>query len=145
MIIVVDTNIVFSAILNSTGKIGDVLLEPNGIIKFYSTDLLLLELENHKDKLIKLSKEKANNIEKIISIIIKRIKFIDLELIPKIFLVEAEKLLAGIDIDDTEFVALTTYLNGKLWTGVKKLIKGLNKKGWHNFISSDELYALLNR
>ncbi len=30
MNIVIDTNIVFSAILNSTGKIGDILLEPTG-------------------------------------------------------------------------------------------------------------------
>lgn len=145
MIIVVDTNIVFSGILNSTGKIGDILLEPNGIMKFYTTDLLLQEITHHKDKLIYLSKKNATSIDKIISIIIKRIKFIDLELIPRIFLAESEKLLRNIDIDDTEFVALTTYLNGKLWTGDKKLRKGLESLGWDNCISTEELFKSLNR
>jgi predicted nucleic acid-binding protein len=144
MIIVVDTNIVFSGILNSTGKIGDILLEPNGIIKFYTTDLLLQEINHHKDKLIYLSKKNATSIDKIISIIIKRIKFVDLELIPRILLAESEQLLRNIDIDDTEFVALTTYLNGKLWTGDKKLRKGLENLGWDNCISTEELFKILN-
>lgn len=143
MIVIVDTNIVFSAILNSSGKIGDILLEPTGINRFYSTDLLLKEIEKHKDKIIKLSNQSEIHIDKIISILLKKIKIIDLELIPKKILSDAERLLIDIDIDDTEFVAITDYLNGKLWSGDKKLIKGLLKKGWNKFVTSDTLFNSL--
>ena len=56
MKIVVDTNIVFSAILNSKGKIGDLLLNSGKYIDFYSVDYLRYEIGNHYDKLSKLSK-----------------------------------------------------------------------------------------
>ena len=38
------------------------------------------------------------------------------------------------------FVALTNHINGKLWTGDKKLISGLKKKRYLKTISTDELY-----
>jgi len=40
MKVVVDTNIVFSAILNSNGKIGDLLLNSGKLIDFYSVDYM---------------------------------------------------------------------------------------------------------
>jgi len=49
-------------------------------------------------------------------------------------------LCLSIDIDDTIFVAFTNYLKGKLWTGDKKLIKGLTDKGYTRFITTDALY-----
>ncbi|MEJ7821387.1 MAG: PIN domain-containing protein [Chitinophagaceae bacterium] len=36
--------------------------------------------------------------------------------------------MADIDIDDTDFVALTSYLKGGLWTGDKLLYDGLKAK-----------------
>ena len=38
MKIVVDTNIIFSAILNTNGKIGDLLLNSDDVFQFYSPD-----------------------------------------------------------------------------------------------------------
>lgn len=39
MKVVVDTNIVFSSILNSDSKIGDLLLNSGNYIDFYTADL----------------------------------------------------------------------------------------------------------
>lgn len=55
MKIVVDTNIVFSAILNSDSKVGDLLLNSETYIDFYSSEYLRYEIGNHYDKLSKIS------------------------------------------------------------------------------------------
>lgn len=55
MKIIVDTNIVFSAILNSQGKIGQLIINGSKFFKFYSVGLLKDEIEEHKDKIFKIS------------------------------------------------------------------------------------------
>ncbi len=54
--LVVDTNIVFSAILNTESNIGDLFLNSDDVFIFYSSLYLRQEIENHKDKLIQTSK-----------------------------------------------------------------------------------------
>lgn len=49
MRIVVDTNIVFSAILNSKSKIARILPQPKSTLNFYSTEQLLREIQEHKE------------------------------------------------------------------------------------------------
>lgn len=46
MKIIVDTNIIFSAILNSQNTIGQLLLRPNQL-QFYSPHFLQIEIQNH--------------------------------------------------------------------------------------------------
>ena len=48
MRIVVDTNIVFSAILNTNSKIARVILQPKNRLNFYSTEQLSFEIENYR-------------------------------------------------------------------------------------------------
>jgi predicted nucleic acid-binding protein len=50
-----------------------------------------------------------------------KLTFINEELIPQNDWEKAEALVADIDLDDTDFVALTRYLKGSLWTGDKPL------------------------
>jgi predicted nucleic acid-binding protein len=54
--IIVDANIVFSGILKSDGKIGDLLINSGNRFKFISPDFLRIEIRRHHDKLIKISK-----------------------------------------------------------------------------------------
>lgn len=55
MKIVVDTNIVFSAVLNTNSRIANILLQSGMFLHFYTTDLLLAEISDHKQKLQKIS------------------------------------------------------------------------------------------
>ncbi|MEZ0542795.1 PIN domain-containing protein [Fibrella arboris] len=57
MRIVVDTNIVFRAILNSNGRIGDLLFNTDDSISFYSCEYLQTELTRHKGKLLKAARK----------------------------------------------------------------------------------------
>jgi predicted nucleic acid-binding protein len=52
MKIVVDTNIVFSGILNSTSKIGKLLINSRQHFQFYTCNYLRLELLKHRRRLL---------------------------------------------------------------------------------------------
>ena len=54
--VIVDATIVFSGILRSDGKIGDILINSDGIFKFISPDFLRIEVQRHHEKLITISK-----------------------------------------------------------------------------------------
>ncbi len=145
MRIVVDTNIVFSAILNTNSKIAIILLQPKSRLNFYSTEQLSYEIEEHKGKIKKISNYSDYELDRIITLITNKIRFINLRLIPKESYEFSESLTQDIDIDDTEFVALTEHIKGKLWSGDKELQRGLIKKGWNKFISTDELFKRIIR
>ena|SRR5260221_1680977 len=140
MRIVVDTNIAFSSILNTNSKISKIILHPKSRLNFYSTGQLENELAVHWNKLRQLSKYSEIELHKVATLITSKIKFINVELIPRTIFTKAEDLTSDIDIDDTEFVALTEHIRGKLWTGYKELIKGLKRKKWNKTILTDELY-----
>lgn len=143
MRVVVDTNIVFSAILNTNSKISKIILQPRSRLNLYTTDQLEDELAEHRNKLKRISKYSDGELHKATALIISKVKFISVELIPISLLQKAEKLTNDIDIDDTEFVALSEHIKGKLWTGDKELSKGLKKKKWNGIISTDELYKFI--
>jgi predicted nucleic acid-binding protein len=54
--IVVDTNIVFSCLINTESRIGQMLIWQNSRFEFYSCRFLLIELEKHKARLMKLTR-----------------------------------------------------------------------------------------
>ena len=143
MRIVVDTNIVFSAILNTNSKFSKIILQPKSKLNLYSTEQLEYELAEHWSKLKRLSKYSEIELHKVVTLITSKIKFINVELIPRTLFLKAEELTKDIDIDDTEFVALTEHIRGKLWTGDKELVKGLKRKKWDKIISTDELYKVI--
>ncbi|HNE49713.1 MAG TPA: PIN domain-containing protein [Chitinophagales bacterium] len=144
MRIIIDTNIVFSAILNTNNKIARIIFQPKTGFNFYATPKLLEEVEEHKTKILSLTKLSNTELDRIISLISNKIRFINYNLIPIEIYNFAEKLTYDVDIDDTEFIALTEHIKGKLWTGDKELKKGLQLKNWNKFISTDELAIKLN-
>ena len=139
MKIVVDTNVAFSAILNSNGKIGDLLLNSGRYIDFYSVTYLRHELKNHYDKLSKISKQPIDKITETEYFVTKEITFIAEEQIRENVWLSSYDLVKDVDLDDIAFVALTKHLRCKLWTGDRVLIRGLKKNGFLNIISTDEL------
>jgi predicted nucleic acid-binding protein len=143
MRIVVDTNIAYSAILNTNSNIARILLQPRSRFHFYSTDLLLEEIREHKEKIISFANYSNEEFAIIVRLITSKIRFIDLNLIPKNILFSAENLVNDVDADDTEFVALTDHIRGRLWSGDRELQKGLKSKGWNKFISTADLTELI--
>ena len=139
MRVVVDTNIVFSAILNTNSKISKIILQPKSKLNLYSSNQLKYELAAHRTKLKKISNYSEIELQRATLLIFSKIRFINAELIPVTLFTKAEKLTLNVDVDDTEFVALTEHIRGKLWTGDKELAKGLISRKWNKLISTEEL------
>ena len=144
MKIIVDTNIVFSAILNSNNRIGKILLNSKEHFQFFTCNYLRAEIQRHRNKLLKLTKLTEDQLSELEDLLTQHITFIDERLIPQDLLIKTEIQLKAIDLDDTVFVALAKHLKGKLWTGDLELYNGLKAKRFKDIILTSELSLLLD-
>ena len=144
MKIIVDTNIVFSAILNTNSRIAQILIYENPKFQFYSCDYLQTEILRHRDKLLKLTRLSADELTELENFITHNITFINEHLLPEQLVDETQIQLQNIDPFDVPFVALAKHLNAKLWTGDKKLYNPLKEQNFKNIISTLEMSILIN-
>ena len=142
MKIVVDTNIIFSAILNSNSTIGDLLFNSDKHFEFYSSSYMRYEIQKHWERLKKISKLSDEQLQVSYTQVLSKLKFINEEIIPMETWLASEEIAKGIDIDDIDFVAMTKFLKATLWTGDKVLYKGLKKIGFKKLLNTTELHAL---
>lgn len=131
--IIVDTNIIFSALLNRNSNFASILLL--GDYQFYIGELVLVELLKYKDKILKLSQLSEEDIISFYHILLRRINLYKEDLIDQENLKLAYNLCKDIDVNDVLPVALTLELQGKLWTGDNKLKRGLINKGFDLFFN----------
>jgi predicted nucleic acid-binding protein len=143
--IVVDANIVFSGILNTNGKIGDLLINSGRMFMFIAPDFLRWEISLHHDKLLKISGFTLDQILEAEHQIYKSVSFISEEQISKENFDFANNLVFDIDPKDIIYIAFAKQFNCKLWTGDKKLANGLSKKNYRNILTTDILFELKNR
>ena len=142
MKVVVDTNIIFSALVRTKSAIGEIIINTENI-RFFTSDYMHVELRNHYSKLKKASGLTDEDIAILQYKIFKNISSITFDIIPEQCWLEAKQLVAGIDMDDLPFVALALYLDAYLWTGDKILYNGLKTKGFEKVISTQELRYLI--
>jgi len=140
--IVIDTNIIFSALPSSTSIIGDLIFNSDSNVEFYSCDYMRYEIDKHWGKLKNISKLDEKHLQIARFELFKRINFINEELIPEKLWLSAEILVRDIDIDDLDFVALTNFIKGYLWTGDKPLYNGLKEKNFKRVLNTKEFTEL---
>ena len=139
MKVVVDTNIVFSAVLNSNSRIGRLLLDASAGFEFYSCKYMQGEIRNHLPKIRRLTRFGDDELLELLLLVESRIFFIDESILPASIVSDARELVEGIDSDDCVFVALACWLDAVLWTGDKVLTDGLRKKGYRKVVNTAEL------
>ncbi len=144
MKIVVDTNIIFSALLNSNGTIGEVLFNSNDCFEFYSCGYMRYEIQKHWEKLKKISKLSEQQLQIAYQQVVSKLKFINEEIIPQETWIIAEEITKNIDIDDTDFVAMALFLEATLWTGDKVLYNGLKALDFKEIATTTEIVILKN-
>lgn len=143
--IIVDTNIIFSCLLNSQSAIGDLIFNSENIFDFYSNEYMRFEIRKHWNKLKKISKLTDIELETAYDKLLTKLTFINEELVPQNDWKKAETLVVDIDIDDTDFVALTRHLKGSLWTGDKSLYDGLKAKRFRTVYNTQDIIKLRDR
>ena len=129
--VIVDTNILFSALLTNRSKFVETLLATEH--DFFVCEMVLVELFKHKEKIVKLSGLSEDEIIQLYQIYLKKIHLYKEELISLENRQQAYQLCYDIDKNDSAHVALTLELNGLLWTGDKILKEGLIRKGFNQF------------
>jgi predicted nucleic acid-binding protein len=127
--ILVDANIVFSAIINSNGKIGDLLINSKKYFDFIAPEFLRFEIKSKYQRLQIISGLSIERIAEAEYQVCKNITFISEEQIADKYWEEAKLLVAGIDENDMPYIAYAKQFRCKIWSGDKKLSKGLLKKG----------------
>lgn len=142
--IIVDTNIIFSGLLNTNSTIGDLLLNSDSVFEFYSCTYMRHEIEKHWEKLKRISKFSESELQESRFKVFTKINFINEELIPEKTWIAAEEIVGDIDLDDSDFIALTKHLKGYLWTGDKELYNGLKRKNVKRVYNTSELITLRN-
>jgi len=129
--IVVDTNIIFSALVNKNSNIASFLLEPNRPL--IMPKFGFVELFKHKEKICAVSKHSQDEILEILYEFMRHIEFFDENSISISSLKAGWEFVEDIDPKDLLFVALTLEVGGVLWTGDMKLRNGLKNKGFDSF------------
>jgi predicted nucleic acid-binding protein len=142
MTFVVDSNIIFSAILNPENKIGQIIINGSKYFTFITVNQLNEEIENHEDKILKISGLSHTDFLSLYGYIKTKIKFVHHLLISDENYQKANQLTRDIDSDDLLFVGLSLQYSCKLWSGDKRLINGLHKKGFKLTITTDEIFQI---
>ncbi len=131
MKVIVDTNIIFSILLQRSSTLEDIFFDEN--TEFYAPNLLLVELFRHKEKIIKYSLLSVDELNELLQIVIGRIHFVSDQLLSVENTEKAYELCMDIDPSDTPFISLALELDALLWTKDKVLKVGLEKKGFDKF------------
>lgn len=131
--IIVDSNIIFSSLLKRNHPFSDLLCTSDNY--FYSVNFAFIEIFKYKEKIIKYSQLTDNEVLDALHRVTKNINFFRHDAISNDSWRHAHQLCHDIDIKDIPFVALTIEIDGRLWTGDKKLVEGLSEKNFTHFFT----------
>jgi predicted nucleic acid-binding protein len=138
MIVITDSNILFSALKSPNGIVAKILTHKSNI-QFYAPNYLIDEIIRHASKISDNKKEVLQRFK----FLLEKIEIIDVDSIPKEKVIEAIEIVKDIDIDDAFFVALHLFKKHKIWNSDKVLIKGLESKGYKICVTTSELKSKL--
>jgi putative PIN family toxin of toxin-antitoxin system len=130
--VIIDTNILFSALLGKSKYIREAILSDNEVT-FYSCKFVFVELFKYKDKIQSKSSLEEDEILELLHALLSKIKIFNEETVTDESLNKAYSLCKDVDEKDTPFVAITIELSGFLWTKDIKLKEGLKSKGFDSF------------
>ena len=137
MNIIVDSNVIFSALMKSENKFREFLMF-NDKLNFISSNFMIIELFKHKEKLMKYTQLSEIDLLNSYHLLLNKINFVSDEIISNKNIKKAYELCNSVDPKDTIFVALTFEFDGLLWTTDKKLRTGLIEKNFNRFFSVND-------
>lgn len=135
--IVVDTNIIFSALLSVDSQFRAILFTTPQ--RFLVCETTIVELFELKGKLLALRPNRSEEtLVSMLHALLRRVELAREDTITKEIWDEACELCAGVDLDDVPQVATALAVDGLLWTGDGKLKRALVAKGFTRFFTPSE-------
>lgn len=136
--VIVDTNILFAALVSSRSRIREVLFTKNKLfgedaLAFVCPRFLFVELFKHKERIVAATELSEEDLLDALNALLTRVPFVDEASIPLGTWLQARQLCHGVDEKDTPFVALAIHLNARLWTDDMELRDGLRAKNFNLF------------
>lgn len=126
MKLVVDTNVIFSALM-SGGKTREIILREN--IDFYVPEYFFTEVMNNSEIIKKKTDLSGKDLSSLFNLLLEEI-----EIIPKAEfdrkLSEANSIIEEKDPDDAPFLALALKLNADIWSDDKDFQEQEKVKVW---------------
>jgi len=130
-LVVVDTNILFSALIKPDSRFSQTLVSP--AYEFHAVDLVIVELFKHKERMLAASGLSSRRLTELFQTYLHLIHIHNTLLLPIEHRREALTLCTGIDESDAAHVALALALDVPLWTGDMALRRGLESRGFVRF------------
>ena len=143
MTIIVDANILISALINPSGKEASIILDNNAKVEFIAPDIIYTEVLAKKNKIIAGSHHTEITFEKSRLLLFSPITVLSVDKFDPDVLKVAEELTYSIDKKDTQYIAISIFLEGLLWTGDLKLLRALKRKGYNQIITTSDFEQIL--
>jgi len=132
--VVVDTNILFAALLHKEARLREVILT-DPVHRFFSPRFVMVELFKHKERIAAATELPEEELLDCLNELLARITFVEEGAIPIGTWMEGRRLCADVDRKDAPFATLTLHLDGRLWSGDAELKAGLLAKGFDRFFT----------
>jgi predicted nucleic acid-binding protein len=143
MTIIVDANILISAIINPDSFIGITLLIQNSNIDYVLPSFAIEEAIIHKKRICKTLQIQESFFDSNLDAVNNAcLLFASESILPK-YSKEAIQIVEKIDPKDAIYVAFSFALDALIWTGDLKLYKALRKKDFKNIITTTDLKRII--
>lgn len=129
--IVVDTNILFSALLRNETRFAAILKRPER--EFVICESILVELFRHKEKILASSDLGEEDVLHLFYDLLRALHVRKEDAILPHHREKAFELCRDVDPADAPVVALALSLDAYLWTGDRRLRRGLQARGFDRF------------
>lgn len=130
--VVIDTNLVFSALVSRRARLRELLLTEPGL-RLLCPRFLFVELFKHKERIVRATELPEEELLEFLNALLTRVEFVDEAAIPMGTWAEARRLCRETDEKDIAFIALALHLKCRLWSGDEELKRGLLDKGFNAF------------
>jgi predicted nucleic acid-binding protein len=133
--LIVDTNILMSALITPQGRMFNHIIDISKKKHLFASHYVYIEIFHHKEKILKLNKLPESDLLELMLGLLNRIDFVSEEHISKEIWEKAYYFTKDIDLKDISHVALAIFKNAPLWTGDRRLTDHLRTKGFNLIFS----------
>lgn len=137
--LVVDANILFSAVLKNDGVVAETFRAVSDLGTLIAPAYIADELIRLRPKMARAAGRTTDEVERLQRWTLSQVKLIAEDVISQKHWIKAVELVGNVDENDTPYVALALAYRCPIWTGDKKLVTGLRKKGFELVMTTEEL------